>query len=91
MQMSVVHEHASCGGFRVRHSCCLLVLFPKDQSGSGLKGAANKPCSHYKAWEGGVVRGGGKSTDVHLSFCLLLMSPFPVFDPVNTPALLTSS
>lgn len=82
--MSVVHEHVSCSGLKVRHSWRLLVFVPMDQSGSGLKGATNKPCSHNKASEGGVVSGGGKSTDVHLSFCLLLLSPFPVFNLLNT-------
>lgn len=84
MQKSVVHEHESCSGLKVWHSWRLLVFFPMDQTGSGLKGATNKPHLHYKASEGGVVCGGGKSTDVHLSFCPLLLSPFPVFNLVNT-------
>lgn len=58
---------------------------PKDHSGSGPRGATNKTCSQQKASKGGVVMdGGGKSPDVHFSVCLLLLSPFPVFNLVNT-------
>jgi len=55
--------------------------FPKDQSGSGPKGATDKPYSQHKACEGGVVDGTGKSTDVCFSFCRLLLSSFLVFNP----------
>lgn len=62
----------------------LCFCMPEDPSGTGPKGATNKPYSQHKALLGGVAGGGGKSTDVHFSFCLLLLSPFPVFNLVNT-------
>lgn len=66
------------------HSWRLCVCIPEDRSRSGPKGSTNKPYLQQKARKGGVVGGGGKSTDVPFSFCLLLLSPFSSFNLVNT-------
>lgn len=85
MQISVLHEHECCSGLKVWHSWRMFHLSPHGAEwvrSQGCHWLTSLTTQSLGGW--GVACGAGKSTDVPLSFCLLLLSPFPVLNLVNT-------